>query len=614
MLKNQDIICISSIDWDFIWQGHQEIMSTLAKNGNRVLFIENTGVRTPGLRDISRIRDRIKNWFKGVKGIRKEKENLYVFSPVILPFPYSRIARWINKYLMLSVIEKWMKIMDSDDPIIWVFLPTGMSLDLLNSINKRLVIYYCLDNFKAVSYYARKIERYEAKILKKSDLVFVTADILYNRCKKYSEKVYKFPFGVNISKFNIDTLDHSFIPSDIKDIRRPIIGFSGGVRKWIDIDLMKHLAKSNPDFSFVIVGPLQMDVRDLSFFKNIHFLGQKNHDELPYYINRFDVAIIPYLLNEFTECIFPAKLTEYLALGKPVVSTNLPEVVKFKEQYGDIIYTTDSKENFNFMIKKIMQGDNEIIINRRIAAAKENSWSSRIEKMSQLIQEEIEKKKIDREVRWKENLTNLYRVARKKIWSLAISCILLYFLLFNTPFLWFLASPLKISEAPQKVDAILVFGGGVGETGSPGKSTIERTRYAAELYKQGYSNKILFSSGYTYVYNDAENMKLFAISMGVPEKDILLEQKANSAYENVIFSKKVLNQNNYRTVLLISSPYNMMRSKLVFDKLSKDVKVIYVPVNNSQFYNRDEGARLEQIKAIMHEYLGIIYYWVKGYI
>ena len=63
MLKNENIICISSIDWDFIWQGHQEIMSIFAKNSNRVLFIENTGVRPPGIRDIPRIKKRIKNYF-----------------------------------------------------------------------------------------------------------------------------------------------------------------------------------------------------------------------------------------------------------------------------------------------------------------------------------------------------------------------------------------------------------------------------------------------------------------------------------------------------------------------------------------------------------------------
>ena len=187
-------------------------------------------------------------------------------------------------------------------------------------------------------------------------------------------------------------------------------------------------------------------------------------------------------------------------------------------------------------------------------------------------------------------------------------------MIFHTSLFWFFASPLKISNIPQKADVIVVFGGGVGETGSPGKSTIERARYAAILYTQGYSDKILFSSGYTYIYNDAENMKLFAMSMGVPEKNILLEQKANSTYENVFFSKKILDQNDYKTILLISSPYNMKRVKLVFDKLTRGIKVVYVPVSKSQFYDRSEGKRLEQIKAVTHEYLGIIYYYLKGYI
>ena len=143
--KNENIVCISSIDWDFVWQGHQEIMSALAKAGNRVLFIENTGVRVPTLRDLPRLKKRLLNWAKGVAGIRKEEENLYVFSPIVVPFPYLRLARWINKHLLLSTLHKWMRVMDFDNPIIWVFLPTGLSLDLIESINKKLIVYYCID-------------------------------------------------------------------------------------------------------------------------------------------------------------------------------------------------------------------------------------------------------------------------------------------------------------------------------------------------------------------------------------------------------------------------------------------------------------------------------------
>ena len=87
-LRGHDILCLSSIDWQFIWQGHQEIMSTLAAAGNRVLFVENTGVRRPTLRDFSRVRDRVRNWRRGTKGFREERENLYVYSPIVLPFPY----------------------------------------------------------------------------------------------------------------------------------------------------------------------------------------------------------------------------------------------------------------------------------------------------------------------------------------------------------------------------------------------------------------------------------------------------------------------------------------------------------------------------------------------
>lgn len=614
MLKGENIICISSIDWDFIWQGHQEIMSTLSKNGNRVLFIENTGVRAPGLRDIFRIRDRIRNWLKGVEGIRKEADNLYIFSPLVLPFPYSRIARWINGHLILSILNKWMKVIDFSDPIVWTFLPTPLSINIANNIVKKFFIYYCIDNFSVNSISAKKIRTSEERLLKNIDLVFVTSRGLYNYCSRYNDKVYKFPFAVNFKEFEKIRLEHTPIPEEFKNMNFPIIGYVGGVHKWIDRDLIKYLAESYPQYSFVFIGPIQTDVSKLQVLKNIHFLGKKEHSKLPFFIKYFDVAIIPYLICEYTNNVYPTKLNEYLALGKPVISTQLPEIIEFNKEYGDIVYVSGGKEKFREYINKAINENDQILRTRRIEISRNNSWGSRIEKMSQLIQGEIEKKKIDIETRWKENLVNIYRIARRKILRLTISCILVYLLLFNTPFLWFIASPLNISDAQQKADAILVFGGGVGETGSPGKSTIERARYAAEMYKRGYADKIIFSSGYIYRYNDAENMKLFAVSMGVPEKDIMLEQKANSTYENVVFSKKILDQENFRSVLLISSPYNMRRAKIVFDKLGKDIKVIYVPVNNSQFYDRSEGVRLEQIKAIMHEYFGILYYWIKGYI
>ena len=47
--RPDDVICLSSIEWDFRWQGHQEIMSTLAAEGHRVLFVENGGSSCKGV-------------------------------------------------------------------------------------------------------------------------------------------------------------------------------------------------------------------------------------------------------------------------------------------------------------------------------------------------------------------------------------------------------------------------------------------------------------------------------------------------------------------------------------------------------------------------------------
>lgn len=614
MLKGENIICISSIDWDFIWQGHQEIMSTLAKNGNRVLFIENTGVRSPGIRDISRIKHRIENWLKGVKGIRKEMDNLYVFSPIVLPFPYSRIAKWINHNLILLVLGRWMKVMDFDDPVIWTFLPTPLSLDIADSLRKKLFIYYCIDSFSVSSTAAKKIKRSEERLLKKADLIFVTSKELHNHCMKYNNRVYNFPFAVNFAEFEKARLENSQVPEELKAIKRPIIGYVGGVHKWVDQNLIRETAERFCEYSFIFIGPIQSDISMLSSLKNIHFLGQKDHERLPLFIKYFDACIIPYLITEYTKNVYPTKLNEYLAMGKPVISTYLPEVISFNREFGDIVHIAEDNEKFIKHVNAVISENNEALENKRIKVASQNSWGNRIEMMSNLINEEAERKKLDKEARWKENLLLFYKAARRRIIKLSVASILVYMILFKTPFIWFLASPLRISEGPQKADAIVVFGGGVGESGSPGNSTIERARYAAGLYKAGYAHKIIFSSGYTYNYNDAENMRLIAFSMGIPVKDIILEQKANSTYENVVYSKKILDENKLNSIILISSPYNMRRVSLVFHKQGRWLKVFYVPVEKNQFYDRTFGIQIEQIKAIMHEYAGIAYYWFKGFL
>lgn len=623
MIENQDILCISSIDWDFIWQGHQEIMSSLAANGNRVLFIENTGVRTPGFRDIPRLVKRIRNWSRSVKGMRKEKEGLFIYSPVILPFPYSTIARWINRRLIIAGVKRWMKSVGGSKPVIWTFLPTGLALDIINAIDNKLVVYYCIDNFAASSPEARKILKTEWALLKGADIVFVTARNLYDFCSKYNNNVHVFPYGVNMDVYEKAGKTAPKRPADIPATTDAIVGYVGGIHKWLDFELVKFLAREHPDKSFVFVGPLQEDVTALKGVKNLHFLGQKSYEELPSYIGQFKVCIIPYLLTEYTKNVYPTKINEYLCMGKPVVSTALQEVLAFNDRNKDrksgedIVFIGRTKEEFSGLVDKAGRESAiscEVADKRRAVAVKEGSWKVKIEDMCGLIESEIVKKEKERSVNWKDNILGLYRASKRKFLPAAAVIFALYLLAFHTPLIWMLGGPLKVSTPLKKADAIAVFGAGVGESGKAGQGYEERVKYAAELYRQGYGRFVIFSSGYHYAMKEAQVMKALAEYLGVPPDKILLDEDAANTYENVKNSMAISRQNGARSLVVISSPYNMLRVSLVFKKLGKDTAVVYAPIPYSAFYGDEKSVKVRHISGILHEYLGIIYYKLKGYI
>src|SRR5438309_2300954 len=108
MIKGKDIILISSIEWDFLWQHAQEIALRLSQEGNRVLYVENTGVRSPGIKDVSRIASRLKLWAKSQRsrGVREVCPNLFVCSPLVLPPFGSHWRGQINRRILLPLVRR----------------------------------------------------------------------------------------------------------------------------------------------------------------------------------------------------------------------------------------------------------------------------------------------------------------------------------------------------------------------------------------------------------------------------------------------------------------------------------------------------------------------------
>ena len=609
-----DVLCVSSIDWDFIWQGHQEIMSRMAAQGHRVLFIENTGVRAPKMRDLPRVRQRIRNWWRSTKGFREERPNLFVYSPLLLPLPYFWLARWINRTLLSRALKRWMEAVGFSRPILWTFLPTPLALDVIRAVDPQVTIYYCIDDLASSSHGARKIVSSEEQLFRQADLVFVTSERLRERAARHSERVHLFPFGVNLERFDAVRKSSDAPPADLQPLAKPVIGYVGGLHQWVDQPLLAAVASKLPDMSFALVGPAQTDVSALESCSNVTLFGQRAHPEVPKYVKNFDVGIVPYLLTDYTANVYPTKLNEYLIMGIPVVATDLPEIRRFNRDHGDVVEVAADADAFAQAIRRSLHGTSApAIVERRIQVAQSNSWERRISAMGTLIDQAIERRAAT-DQRWDQALRRIYRRTRAHIAEAVVALAVVYAVVFYTNVVWRAAEPLRMSAPPTRADAIVVLAGGVGETGKAGGGSTERLNEAIDLYRAGYAQYLVISSGYVYSFKEADELRDSAVAQGVPAGAIALELRSTNTYQNVMFVDEILRDHNWRSILLVSSPYHMRRATMVWHKLAPDVSVTPTPPPRSQFYDHARGATFEQVRGILYEYLAILGYWKNGWV
>ena len=386
MLTGRNIVCVSTIDWDYLWQQHQAVMSVFARAGNRILFIENTGVRTPRWRDRDRIGKRLRNWLGGSGRFRAVAPNVVLYSPLALPFPYSPVAQRLNRAFVGRAIRDWCRANGFTEPILFSFLPTQFTLDLMDLLEPAVSIFYCSDKFSETSPAARPIVPYERRVLERSDLVFASARRLIDYCRAHNPNTHLFTIGVSLDRFESARRAHDAAPRDLAALPQPRIGLVGGLRACVDQSLIAHVARQLPDATIALIGPEQVPFDGLRDLPNVHFLGRKPHAEIGRYIRALDVCLIPYVVDDFTDHISPAKLNEYLALGKPVVSTGLHEVREFAAEHGDVVTIADGAEAFARCVDQALRGDPLEMPARRRAVAESQSWDAKVEAMSQWIE------------------------------------------------------------------------------------------------------------------------------------------------------------------------------------------------------------------------------------
>lgn len=421
MLSGRDIVYISSIEWNFVWQVHQEIALRLAQAGNRVLYIENTGIRSPGLQDAGRVARRLKHWISSLRsrGVRQVAPNIYVCSPFVLPPFGSGWRRQINRHLLLPLVQRAARSLGMRDVLLWTYLPTDTAVDLIRLLRtpRSITVYYCVADFAQLTPSVRQLHQSERVTVELSDLVFTNCSALATHCGQWSNDVHVFPPGVDLDAFPLKetasshhtinngghNAENSSPLSSLQSLSQPIIGYVGGLHRFVDFGLLAAMARSRPQWSWVFVGPLQSAVGELAGLPNVHLLGQQPHSDLAKYIRSFDVCIVPYINSPETATVVPVKINEYLAIGKPVVSTELPTVCDFNERHRILITTPGQAESFLNAIEQALALPNDpATILRRRQVAELSDWEARLASMQELIVDKMQAKTVERK----------YKVAR----------------------------------------------------------------------------------------------------------------------------------------------------------------------------------------------------------
>ena len=122
----------------------------------------------------------------------------------------------------------------------------------------------------------------------------------------------------------------------------------------------------------------------------------------------------------------------------------------------------------------------------------------------------------------------------------------------------------SFKDDARNADVAIVLGAST-YNGHPSPVYQERINHAVDLYKKHLVKKIITTGGYGKgnPVSDAYNAKLYAVSQGVPEDDVLTEDQSTVTLENLINAKKIMDVYNYQTALIVSDPLHMKRAMLM---------------------------------------------------
>ncbi|HZG52622.1 MAG TPA: glycosyltransferase family 1 protein [Pyrinomonadaceae bacterium] len=317
-----DLVCLSHLRWDFVYQRPQHLLSRCAKQ-RRVFFVEEPIFgQGPSRLDVT-----------------QREDGVHVVVPHLPEGLSNEVA---VEAIQQAMIDRLFAEHQIRDYVLWYYTP--MALGWTRHLKPLATVYDCMDELAAFKNAPRSLRDREAELFRRADLVFTGGQSLYEAKRDQHRNVYAFPSSIDRAHF-AQAREIMADPADQAGIPHPRLGFFGVVDERFDIELLDAISAARPDWQFVIIGPVvKINEADLPRRANIHYLGSKSYKELPAYLAGWDVAALLFARNDSTRFISPTKTPEYLAAGRPVVSTSIRDVVRPYGKLGLVRIADDAAE------------------------------------------------------------------------------------------------------------------------------------------------------------------------------------------------------------------------------------------------------------------------------
>ncbi len=294
------LLVFSHLRWNFVFQRPQHLFTRAAKTQPVIFFEE------PVYEGATRAHLRL----------AQPQDNITVATPVLPRGLTQNEADLFQRSLLGDLLARH-DIADGQQRerlVTWYFTP--MALRFSSHLKPSLCVYDCMDELSQFRGAPKEIRDLERDLIARAGLLFTGGQSLYEAKRSLHSNAHPFPSSIDAKHFGKARGSTAPEPHDQACIPRKRIGFFGVIDERLDVDLLAEAARLRPAWQFVMLGPVvKIDPATLPRPANIHWLGQKNYDELPAYLASWDLGFMPFALNEATRYISPTKTPEFLAAG-----------------------------------------------------------------------------------------------------------------------------------------------------------------------------------------------------------------------------------------------------------------------------------------------------------